>query len=352
MKGAIRRFVALTDATRGGERAFDELASLALDQLRRQRRRRHRDPSPALGRRHAAGACGGERRGRAGLPLRRRRAAVRAAAPQATPPRPARGAAPPERVDRRRRREPRARPRARSGRLPLALDAGRAAAHPTRRRRRRRPPGGTRPPRGPSRHSPTGRLPARHRRVRRGARRARRDGVREPPPAGGPARELRGPDPHARAGDRREVPAHRQALPARAAPVQPARRGRERVDAAGLSRLHADARVAPRARRRELAARLREGHDARAHPRQGDAARDRPRPHPRDPHALRGAVAGRRDRVPRDAHRVPGPRPRQGVPGARGDADAPRRGLRLRGHLQRRRDADRTGAGTAHPGDR
>lgn len=48
----------------------------------------------------------------------------------------------------------------------------------------------------------------------------------------------------------------------------------------------------------ELAARLRQGHHARIHHRQGHQAGSALRPHPRDPHALRGPQARRRDRVP------------------------------------------------------
>jgi HAMP domain-containing protein len=100
---------------------------------------------------------------------------------------------------------------------------------------------------------------------------------------------------------RRQEPLHRRPLPAacrcspRCWPAPPATRHRRplrRPLPASLGR-----RQWEDAAHRGLAARLRQGHHARVRGRQGDQAGDPLRPHPRDPHALRGAQARCRDRL-------------------------------------------------------
>jgi hypothetical protein len=86
-------------------------------------------------------------------------------------------------------------------------------------------------------------------------------------------------------------------------------------------------RLGGRAHRR-LAARLRQGHHPGVCGGQGHQAGSHPRPHPRDPHALRGAQARRGDRLLAGRGRGRRPRHRAGHPG--GKPGCPRRGVRLR----------------------
>jgi len=115
--------------------------------------------------------------------------------------------------------------------------------------------------------------------------------------------------------DRRKIPVHGRALPARSGTHDDARGGRQR-DPRGAAAGFQDDRQGPlRAEDRGPAARLRQGDDSGARRGQGDQARDDLRPDQPRRHALRGAEARPGDRGAQEQDRAAAGR-RPGADGA------------------------------------